>query len=62
MAIDMIASKRTRVPSERGWAWVDPGQPYTVASEKTADFHEETGRGTRAKPAKAAKPGKGEQE
>jgi hypothetical protein len=45
MTIEMIAAKRFRLPV-RGW--VDPGDPYTVDTEKSAGFHEKTGRGKRA--------------
>lgn len=58
MTIKMIASKRFRLAQEKGFAWIDPGQPYTVADDKAADFHEETGRGKRVPATAPAKPGK----
>ncbi len=58
MTIKMIASKRFRLAQRKGFAWLDPGQPYEVADEKAADFHEQSGRGKRAKPEAPAKTGK----
>lgn len=56
MTVEMKASKRFRMPQEKGWKWLDEGDDYTVPSAKTADYHEETGRGMRAQaPAKPAK-------
>lgn len=48
MAIEMIAAKRFRMATDKGFVWLDKGQTYTVATEKEAKFHER-GRGTRAK-------------
>jgi hypothetical protein len=57
MTINMIASKRFRLAQPKGFVWIDPGQPYAVEDATTADFHETSGRGSRA-PAEPAKPAK----
>lgn len=48
MAIQMIASKRFRLPQGDGFVWIDEGDPYEVATEAEAKFHER-GRGKRVK-------------
>lgn len=58
MTIQMTASKRFRLAMTKGFRWIDAGEPYEVGAEKTADYHEKSGRGNRVKtPAATGKKG-----
>jgi hypothetical protein len=58
MTITMIATKRFRLAQPKGFVWLNPGDAYEVADADAANYHEITGRGSRAPaPAKTGKKG-----
>lgn len=57
MTIQMQAAKAFRLKLDKGFTWIAEGQPYEVADDRAAQFHEKTGRGKRMKSTKPAKKG-----